>query len=392
MKRSSRLFSLVAAAAVLGLGYGCGGDANTAQGDSAPANPGVAEYLNLDLQSLPNYANAAFPVHYDAELFRRLDNTPPDNPITDRGATLGRVLFHDKRLSVNDTVSCASCHMQPRGLGDSAKFSLGFEGAVTGAHSMRLGNARFYAPGTMFWDKRAPTLEFQATQPIQNSVEMGFDAAHGGLPALLAKMRTLPYYPELFTFVFGDAAITEDRIQRVLAQFVRSMASTHSRWDEGAALAYNPAAPNKGLGAPLPNFTPSENRGQQLFFAPPNQGGAGCAGCHEAPSFTLNANARSNGLQVGETTIFKAPSLKNSPATGPYMHDGSQPTLVAVVDHYDHGIEDGPALDPRLRGPNGQPRRLNLGATDKAALVDFLRTLEDPVLNSDSRFANPFKK
>lgn len=398
MKRSPRLVSMLAATLALGLLHGCGGDglgvvnsASTAMVQN-PANPGVTEFLNLDLRALPAYANLPFPVHYDADVFRQQDNTPAANPITDKGATLGRVLFHDKRLSFNNTTACASCHLQPLGFGDPVKFSLGFAGGLTGAHTPRLGNTRFYAPGSMFWDKRAPTLEFQTTQPIQNAVEMGFDANHGGIPALLTKMRALPYYPELFTFVYGDSAITEERIQKALAQFVRSMASTHSRWDDGVAQVYNPAAPRKGIGAPIPTFTPSENRGQQLFFAPPNQGGAGCAGCHEAPTFTLNGNARSNGLEAGETTIFKAPSLKNISATGPYMHDGSYATLAEVVDHYDHDIEDGPALDPRLRGPNGLPQRLNLSEVDKAALVDFLRTLQDPVLNSEGRFSNPFKK
>lgn len=361
--------------------------------NASQANPGTAEYLNLNLSALSTYANVPFPVHFDADVFRTLDNTPLDNPITDPGATLGRVLFHDKRLSVNDTVACASCHLQPSGFGDSAKFSAGIiPGLVTGAHSMRLGNARFYAPGSMFWDKRAPTLEFQTTQPIQSSVEMGFDASQGGMPALLAKMKTLPYYPELFAFVFGDSAITEDRMQKALAQFVRSMASTHSKWDEGASQVYDPTAPGKGLGAPRSNFTPSENRGQQVFFAPKNQGGAGCVVCHQAPTFALNGNSRSNGLDAGETRLFKSPSLKNISATGPYMHNGVFPSLEAVVEHYNGGIQDGPALDQRLRGPDGLPQRLNLSDSDKAALVDFLKTLQDPVLNSDARFGTPFKK
>lgn len=394
-----RAFHWAGLTALATLIYGCGGGGSAASSPEAeaarrgPAFPGVAEFLNLDLATLQPYAGQPFPVHYDADVFRTQDNQPQDNPITDRGATLGRVLFHDKRLSTTNSVSCASCHRQPLGLGDAAAFSQGvLPGSVTGAHAMRLENTRFYGPGSMFWDKRAPTLEFQTTQPIQSAVEMGFDAAHGGISALIAKMRALPYYPELFQFTFGDANITEARIQRALAQFVRSMASTHSRWDEGAARAYNPAAPNKGLGVPFPNFTPSENRGQQLFFAPRQQGGAGCAGCHVPPTFSLIGNSRSNGLEAGETRIFKAPSLKGVSATGPYMHDASYKTLEEVVDHYNDDVEDGPALDNRLRGPDGKPQRLNLSAADKTALVDFLKTLRDTTLEGDPRFSDPFKK
>lgn len=401
MKRAAWVNAVGHGAWVAGLATlmsGCGGGGASVSSDGAAGtpsqvDPGIAEYLTLDLAALPAYSTAAFPVHFDAEVFRTQDNTPRGNPITDKGASLGRVLFHDKRLSVNDTLACASCHLQPLGMGDSAPFSAGFlPGLVTGAHSMRLGNSRFYAAGSMFWDKRAASLESQTTQPIQSPVEMGFDASHGGLPALLAKMKSLPYYPELFATVFGDPSITEERIQLALAQFVRSMASTHSRWDEGAALVYNPAAPNKGLGAPLPNFTAAENRGQQLFFAPPNQGGAGCVVCHQAPTFALNSNSRSNGLEAGESRIFKAPSLKNVSTAGPFMHNASLATLEEVVEHYNSGIQDGPALDPRLRRPDGQPLRLNLSEGDKAALVAFLKTLQDPVLNTDPKFASPFRK
>ena len=375
----------------LALLLACGGSGGASTPASA-AHPGLAEYTTLDLASLPSYRQPAFPVHYDTQVLGT-DNQLATNVVTDLGATLGRVLFHDKRLSVSDTVSCAGCHQQALGFGDSATFSAGFApGLQTGAHAMRLHNARFYAPGTMFWDKRAATLEAQTTQPIQSSVEMGFDAAHGGLPALFAKMQALPYYPELFKAVYGDTTLTEERLQKALAQYVRSMISTHSRWDDAAALTYNPGAPGKGLGAPKPTFTASENRGQQLFFLPKNQGGAGCAGCHQPPTFALASNALSNGVTAGDPEIYKSPSLKGVSATGPYMHNGSKATLADVIAFYDHGIQDGPALDPRLKGPDGQPQRLNLSAADQQALVDFLLTLQDPVLATDARFSSPFKK
>lgn len=351
----------------------------------------IRQFLTIDPNNPSNYANPTFPVHYDAGVLAR-DNTPGDNPTTNRGATLGRVLFFDRRLSINDTVSCASCHQPPNGMTDSRRFSAGFSGAdFTSAHSMRLGNIRFYAGRSMFWDKRAATVEAQATQPIQNSVEMGFDAAHGGFAAVISKMETLPYYPELFRWVYGDPSITEDRVQRALAQFERSMVSVNSRFDTEFARVYDPADPQRGVGRPFPGYTAQEARGKDLFVRPPAQGGAGCVGCHQAPTFALDPNSRSNGLDAGENRIFKSPSLKNVALTGPYMHDGRFQTLEQVVDHYISGVQGGPALDNRLRTPGGQPLRLPLTQADRDALVAFMRTLNDNVLTSDPKFSNPFR-
>jgi cytochrome c peroxidase len=362
---------------------------------TAPAPPdpfaGVKEYTTIDVNNLPNYANPAFPVHYDANILGQ-NNTPANNQVSDKGATLGRVLFYDKRLSINDTVSCASCHQQDIGFTDGKQFSTGFNGGATTAHGMRLGNIRFYTGLVAFWDKRAASVEAQATQPIQNEIEMGFDSAHGGFGAVTAKMNTLPYYPELFRWVFGDANITEERVQLALAQFERSMVSVNSKFDTGFAQVFNPAAPQRGAGAPFANYTAQEERGKQVFLTPPNAGGAGCVACHSVPTFALAQNSRSNGLDAGETRIFKSPSLKNVAAGGPYMHDGRFATLAQVVEHYNSGIQAGPALDNRLRTPGGQPLRLNLSQADKDALVAFLRTLDDPVLSSDTKFTNPFKK
>jgi cytochrome c peroxidase len=181
-------------------------------------------------------------------------------------------------------------------------------------------------------------------------------------------------------------------VQKALAQFERSMVSVNSRFDTGFAQVFNPAAPGAGVGAPFPNYTPQEERGKQLFLQPPAQGGAGCAGCHTIPTFALAANSRSNGLDAGETRIFKSPSLKNIGVTGPYMHDGRFQTLEQVVDHYIGGIQNGPALDNRLKTPQGQPLRLNLTTADRDAIVAFMKTLTDNVLINDPKFTNPFRK
>jgi cytochrome c peroxidase len=248
----------------------------------------------------------------------------------------------------------------------------------------------------MFWDKRAASVEAQASQPIQNAVEMGWDTAAGGIAALIAKMNATTYYRDLFTFAYGSPAITEAGIQQALAQFERAMVATNSRWDRGYAAVFNAAAPNRNLNLDLANFTTQENRGRQIFMTGPAQGGGGCIACHVPPTFSLAANSQSNGLDAGETRIFKSPSLKNIGVTGPYMHDGRFATLEQVVDFYNSGVQAGPALDNRLRqgggGPGGaQPQQLNLSAADRAALAAFLRTLDDTSLNTDPRFSTPMR-
>jgi cytochrome c peroxidase len=352
--------------------------------------PASAAYLNIDITSLSNYASPVLPAYYDAQV-QAADNTPANNPVTNAGATLGRVIFNDKRLSTTGTIACASCHQQALGFTDSAQFSTGVLGTpFTVAHAMRLGNVRYYQPGTMFWDKSAASVEAQAIVPIQNTPEMGWDSAHGGLTALVAKMQALPYYPELFTFVYGSSTVTVTGLQNAVAQLERSMITTNSLWDQGYTLTYSPTAPQKNLTAPLPNFTTQQNRGLQLFMAPPGQGGVGCASCHQPPTYALDPKSLDNGLDANETTIFKAPSLKND-GTGPYMHDGRFSTLAQVVAFYNSGIQPGPNLDPRLQR-NGVPIQLNLSAADQAALVAFLQTLDDPALVSDPRFTSPFKQ
>ncbi len=311
-----------------------------------------------------------------------------DNPVV---AALGRVLFYDKQLSFNAAVSCASCHHQNQGFGDSVRFSVGFDGVgTTTMHAMRLANLRYFASGTMFWDKRAASLETQSTLPIQHPVEMGFDATHGGMPALLQRMQTLPYYPELFLSAFGNASITEERMQQSLAMFMRAMVSTNSRWDDAYAQVFDPSLADKGVNKPLPGFTDQENRGRELFMAPRANGGQACAACHQPPSFALGG-AGHNGLDAGETRRFKSPSLKNAAQSAAFMHDGRFSTLEEVVEHYSSGVQDGPGLDARLKGADGAPLKPNLSQADKDALVAFMRTLSDPALAADARFASPFK-
>ena len=217
----------------------------------------IAISSTIDLGNLLNYANQTVPTYITK------DNTPVNNPITDEGATLGRVLFYDKELSLNKTIACASCHKQEFAFGDTATASLGVAG-TTGRHSMRLVNARFGDEVKFFWDERATSLEDQTTKPIQDHIEMGFSNTNGDpdLDSLLRRIASIGYYNQLFSFVYGDTMVTEARIQGALAQFIRSIQSFDSKYDVGRA-----SAPNDG--APFTNFTAQENAGKQLFLTPP---------------------------------------------------------------------------------------------------------------------------
>lgn len=360
-----------------------------AQRTATPA--GVAEFTTIDFAEVDNYAAPPLPPYFD-ETVAALDNSPETNAVDDRVATLGRVLFYDLRLSTNDRASCASCHQQALGFTDSMRFSNGISSAATtDAHAMRLGNIRYWQPGSTFWDRRVASVEAQASRPLHSLVEMGWGGAAGDIDDLIGKLSATSYYPDLFAWAFGSSAITEPRIQRALAQFVRAMVSSSSRWDTGYAQVFSPGAMNRALDVDLPNFTPLENRGRHLFMTAVGDGGAGCSACHLPPTFALVANSHSNGLDAGETQLFKAPSLRSAGLTGPYMHDGRFATLAEVVDFYDRGVQAGPALDPRLR-QSQRPQRLNLGTEDRAALVAFLLTLNDTVLIADARFSNPFRK
>ena len=385
------------------VGCGGGGSSSTAASTSSVATlyPGTFDYTSIDPTAPANYTAPTLPAHYDSVLLATSNQTA-SNPLTDKGATLGRVLFNDKRLSFNDSKSCASCHVQINGFVDTAQFSSGFAGGLTTAHAMRLGNVAFYPGATMFWDKRAASVEVQATIPIQNATEMGFDSTHGGFAALITKMQALPYYPELFNWAFGDSAITEVRAQNALAQYERAIISSSSKWDRAYAVVYaangsvnsnqNFARSLAGTNIPVADrFTASEDNGRALFVKGSINGGKGCGSCHQPPTFALSANSKSNGLDAGETTIFKSPSLKNVGLAGRFMHDGRFSTLAQVLAHYATGIRAGAALDNRLPA-GGLATTIGLTSTEQADIVAFLGTLTDSTLLTDARFTDPFKK
>jgi cytochrome c peroxidase len=360
---------------------------------SATLNAITEQYFgnNVSFDDLSNYANQPIP-DYITE-----DNSE-GNDITDDKATLGRILFYDKNLSTDNSISCASCHQQENAFSDLADVSTGVNG-VTGRHSMRLINARFAAETRFFWDERAGTLEAQTTQPIQDHAEMGFSGQDDApiLEDLLVKLSETDYYPTIFNHIYGDDVITEARLQESLAQFIRSIQSFDSKYDEGRS-----QAPNDNQN--FVNFTAQENIGKQLFVFPRNQNGAGCAGCHRPPSFDIDPQSLNNGVVgvFGSTTdqdfnVTRAPSLRdlvkaNGAFNGAFMHDASAESLLEVVAHYNNiDATNNNNLDPRLNGaPNENGQQLDLSAADMDALVAFLITLAGDAVYSDPKWSDPF--
>jgi cytochrome c peroxidase len=348
----------------------------------SPSRPAARSIL--DLPATPyRYANVKLPDHF-TQPDRSDDNTPPDNPLTDHGATLGRVLFYDTRLSANNTTSCASCHVQAHAFSDPKPFSKGFHGASTDRRAMPLINLRYYKQARFFWDERAGNLEEMVLLPIQSRIEMGQDIK--GVVDTLARDTT---YPVLFARAFGDKQITEQKIGKALAQFVRAMVSYESRYDEGRAHVRSPRDD-------FESFTLQENRGKALFMR-------NCGTCHmkDANEHFFVPTPANTGLRradltadagVGDVTLrdtdlgsFKSPSLRNVEVTAPYGHDGRFATLNALIDHY----SDNAIFDPNLGyvipvGP------LKFTTSEKAALIAFLQTLTDSEFLTDPRFANPF--
>ncbi len=306
--------------------------------------------------------NMTYPVHIQNALTIN-DNTPANNPLTNDGATLGRVLFYDKHLSKNNSVSCASCHKPQSSFSDVARLSTGFAGGLTARHSMALLNARFYKSGKMFWDERAASLEAQALQPIQNTTEMGLTLAE-----LESKVAALSYYPALFQKAFGSTQIDSVKIARAIAQFVRSIVTYQSKYDQ--------------VKQGLATFTADEAAGEQIFNTPPPPPPGGpvaiaCAGCHTPPMFLTSQPAGPfalldpNDAGINNQNRFKSSSLRNIANTAPYFHNGTVTSLTAMLS-------------------GGVPAH-GVAPPDVVKVLAFLQTLTDNSVTTDVKFSDPFK-
>jgi cytochrome c peroxidase len=320
------------------------------------------------------YANDDLPAHFKLGDVAARDNTPADNLTTDAGATLGRVLFYDKRLSHDNSLACASCHNQANGFSDPDQVSEGIDGQLGTRHAMGLANTKYYTTGAMFWDERAESLEAQALMPIENPIEMGSTLAE-----VVGKLSQTTFYPELFEAAFGTPEINPERIGKAIAQFERAMVSYQAKYDT----AFAP-------GSTTPQFeqvfTADELAGEQIFH------GAGrCDGCHTTEAHVgelvsnIGLDLVSEDEGVGEGR-FKTPSLRNASVRTHFMHDGRFSTLKEVVDFYNTGVQDGESLDESLRNP------LQLGLSEQQVLqlVAFLETLTDETFLTSELFSDPF--
>jgi len=349
-----------------------------------------------------NYSNPDIPAYFfinDGGVLpssvNGIDNEPTNNPVTDAGATLGRVLFYDAGLSRNRTTACASCHRTEKGFADSSPLSHGLTGIATRRNSMTLINSKFYQRGKFFYDERASTLEEQVLMPIFDHTEMDLTLAE-----ITTRVRERSFYPKLFKDAFGTSQVTTEKVALALSQFIRSMVSYNSKYDTGRAMAAN-------MRDPFPNFTNEENRGKDLFMKPINQGGLNCYSCHTTEAFVSpNVGPVNNGLDLQSLTdlgafetytgnvnlrgAFKIPTLRNIVHTGPYMHDGRFNTLMQVIEFYNSGVQNHAQLSPLLKDGNGLPRQFNLSEADKLALLYFLYTLTDNTFQSDPKWTDPF--
>ncbi|MFN4256754.1 MAG: cytochrome-c peroxidase [Saprospiraceae bacterium] len=366
-------------------------------------------------------------------------------PVNNWKATLGRVLFYDKNLSSDRTVSCASCHRQSLAFSDNKEVSRGIGGQLGTRNSQPLANVATFsghyrpmnglAAPMLLWDNRALGVEEQAKIAFENPHEMNLT-----MPQVVERIREQPYYQYIWGTIYGDFEPKEAQVLECLAEFVGAMGSHNSKLDVGLEMAqgqldaldlpdssfvvtnevftpigtaivevyyggtqtmtiYSSSFVNDTIAIPrpgIPTLTPSENEGRKLFVA-------NCTKCHAALRPVQEVFAACNGLDVNykdpglggltgnpaDVGVFKSPSLRNIALTAPYMHDGRFKTLEEVVNFYSTGVQDHPNLHPALRRDGNL--KLNLTPQQKADLVAFLKTMTDQSVTSDTRFSNPFK-
>jgi cytochrome c peroxidase len=284
---------------------------------------------------------------------------PADNPLTKGKVELGRLLFFDKRLSKNNTIACASCHMAQFAFTDGKPVSAGIHG-LKGGRSAPASLNRLFSK-TQFWDGRAATLEEQSVGPLINPVEHGF-ANHD---EMVAKMKKIPGYRKLFKDVFGTD-ITTEGVGMAIASFQRTI------------LSGNSPADRFDLGGDEKAISPEAQKGLELFRTK-----ARCTRCHSGFNFTdekfhnLGIGWDTNTVDLGRYMVtnnqadigaFKTPTLREISRSAPYMHDGRFKTLEEVVNFYNQGGVKNPHQD-ELVIP------LELTDQEKHDLVAFLRTL-----------------
>ena len=294
---------------------------------------------------------------------------PRDNPLLTQRVALGKKLFHDKSLSKDGSISCATCHHQHKAFTDGLKFSKGINDQEGDKNSMPLFNLAWKS--SFFWDGRAKSLRDQVLQPIQDHREMASD-----LKTVVAQLQKNE--SRAFENAFGPGPVTEEKIALALENFLLTLTSYDSKFDR--------AMSGKA------KLSEAEQRGMELFFTEyeprSQQYGADCFHCHGG-SFFSDHQFHNNGLKPSLSDVglmkvtwketdrgkFSTPSLRNIALTAPYMHDGRFQTLEEVIEHYNEGIHRTSTLDPNLaKHPKGG---IALSGKDQAALISFLKSLTD---------------
>lgn len=280
---------------------------------------------------------------------------PDNNLMSAEKVSLGKQLFFDKRLSGNQTVSCATCHDPTKGWADDRRFTPGAHGEPTTRNVPSIVNAGLHR--TLFWDGRAASLEEQALSPLENPIEMDVR-----LDVLEQRLRGIDGYRKQFETIFPDG-VTAQNVARALAAFQRTILAGETPYD-------------RFRGGHADALDGEIGTGSGLFF-----GKAHCGNCHIAKVYTdhqfhnigtgLNPNGQDKGLashtgRAADIGKFRTPLLRDLALTAPYFHDGSKATLEEVVDFYNDGGGKNPNLDSHVVP-------LKLTDAEKQALVKFLR-------------------
>lgn len=314
---------------------------------------------------------------------------PSDNPMTMEGVELGRWLFYEKRLSGNDSMSCASCHLAQHGFSDPNKYSTGIDGIAGTRNSMALINLGW--DNFFFWDGRASTLEKQILEPVINPIEL-----HQSWPDAIYKLNLDIAYRNRFFKAFGEPGIDSVKAAKAIAQFIRTMISASSKFD--VMYKYENGMPlNNQEQALLQQVDVEEWAGYDLFKS---LNGADCFHCHNGPLMRVKKYSN-NGLDANFTDLgrgavtqnpedygkFKVPTLRNIALTAPYMHDGRFQTLDEVIEHYSSGVHLSPTIDPLIEFAN--QGGVQLSTEEKYLLKKFLLTLTDNSFVSNPKFKDP---
>jgi cytochrome c peroxidase len=314
---------------------------------------------------------------------------PSDNPMTVEGVELGRYLFYEKRLSGDNTMNCATCHMPEHGFSDNNQFSTGIDGIQGTRQSMALINLGW--ENFFFWDGRETTLESQILGPVPNPIEM-----HQSWKDAAEKLNADIVYRNRFFRAFNEEGIDSTKVSKAIAQFIRTMISSESKYDVMYKYENNMSltASEQAIFQTVDN---EEWAGYDLFKS---LNGADCFHCHNGPLMRVKKFSN-NGLDVtfsdnGRGAItgnsndhgkFKVPTLRNIALTAPYMHDGRFATLDDVIEHYSSGVVNSSTIDPLIE--YASQGGVQLDAQEKYLLKKFLLTLTDYNFINNPKFKDP---